>query len=218
MYRIFYIILIIGVFLIGLAGCVEDNEDFMEDSMEKDEVEVIAFINEEKIYNHELDLLVEQTKRMYEEQGLDTDDEHLLKQIEEQIVEDLINQVLILQAAERDGMNDEHIEEEINEIKLQYEDEEEFLQELEANDMTVEDLKQMVKIDLYVESHLQNIEVTEEEVEEVFMEYNNFTEEDINVEEVKPFIESELTQRKRGEEFNKLINQLKEESDIQIFQ
>ncbi|WP_158211487.1 SurA N-terminal domain-containing protein [Alkalihalobacterium alkalinitrilicum] len=212
MYRIFYI-LIIGVFLIGLAGCADDNED----SMEKDEVEVIAIINEEKIYNRELDHLVEQTKRMYEEQGLDTDDVHLLQQIEEQIVEDLINQVLILQAAERDGMNDEHIEEQINEIKLQYEDEAEFLQELKANDMTVEDLKQMIKIDLYIESHLQNIEVTAEEVEDLVMEYNNFTEEDINVEEVKPLIESELTQRKRGEEFNKLINQLKEESDIQIF-
>lgn len=212
-------IFITAIFFIGLAGCSNSEKLEQEEAQPpNDEMTIVAIINDEKIHKSEFQELVEQRKRMYEEDGLDTDDPHFVGQIEEQILEDLISKVLLLQAAERDGINDAYIEEHMNDIRQNYEDESEFLKELKANQLTVKDLEEMLKIDLFVEHYLEELEVSEDEIDALLHQYNGFTEGEIDIEQVRPTIEASVIQKRRGELLNELLAELKAESDIQIIQ
>ncbi|MDE5413383.1 SurA N-terminal domain-containing protein [Alkalihalobacillus sp. MEB203] len=218
MFRYVYIFLT-AIFFIGLAGCSGSEKLEQEEvQLPNDEMTIVAIINDEKIHNSEFQELVEHRKRMYEEDGLDTEEPHFIRQIEEQILEDLISKVLLLQAAERDGINDAYIEEHMNEIRENYADEAEFLEELKANQLTEKDLEEMLKIDLFVERYLEGLEVSEDEIDELLQQYNGFTEGEIDLEQVRPTIEANVIQKRRGELLNELLADLKAESEIQILQ
>ncbi|MEB1808588.1 MAG: SurA N-terminal domain-containing protein [Bacillaceae bacterium] len=218
MFRYVYIYLTAFVF-IGLAGCSgSENLEQEEVQLPNDEMTIVAIINDEKIHKSEFQELVEHRKRMYEEDGLDTEDPHFIRQIEEQILEDLISKVLLLQAAERDGINDAYIEEHMNDIRENYEGEAEFLDELKANHLTEKDLEDMLKIDLFVEQYLERLEISEDEIDELLEQYNGFTEGEIDMEQVRPTIEANVMQKRRGELLNELLADLKAESEIQILQ
>ncbi|WP_373323123.1 SurA N-terminal domain-containing protein [Alkalihalobacterium chitinilyticum] len=217
-FRYVYIFLT-AIFFIGLAGCSGSEKLEQEEvQLPNDEMTIVAIINDEKIHNSEFQELVEHRKRMYEEDGLDTEEPHFIRQIEEQILEDLISKVLLLQAAERDGINDAYIEEHMNEIRENYADEAEFLEELKANQLTEKDLEEMLKIDLFVERYLEGLEVSEDEIDELLQQYNGFTEGEIDLEQVRPTIEANVIQKRRGELLNELLADLKAESEIQILQ
>ncbi|WP_216827560.1 SurA N-terminal domain-containing protein [Alkalihalobacterium elongatum] len=218
MFRYVYIFLT-AIFFIGLAGCSGSEKLEQEEvQLPNDEMTIVAIINDEKIHKSEFQELVEHRKRMYKEDGLDTEDPHFVRQIEEQILEDLISKVLLLQAAERDGINATYIEEHMNDIRHNYEDEEEYLKELKANYLTEKDLENMLKIDLFVERYLEGLEISVDEIDDLLEQYNGFTEGEIDVEQVRPTIEANVIQKRRGELLNELLAELRAESEIQILQ
>lgn len=214
---LWFVVSISLVFL--LVACGGDNtEGTAED--------VVAKVNDQEVLASEYKEIFSRYEMMYAGQGLDLtseENQEILAMIEEQAMNDVINTVLLVQAAQNDNLEvtAEEVEENINTIRAQFEDEAEFESQLELAGYTLESLENEIRmnlmIDKYLASQLTNISVTDEEVEEMFTIYEAQSEEEIDIEEYRTMIEQELTMQKEQEAVANIIEQLKAESTIEIF-
>lgn len=140
--------IVAGVLLIAvlaLAGCGSN---------------VVATVNGEKITRQQLDERVQALKQYYKQQGMDLDQAEaapMLEVLEMQTVEGMINQELILQDAEKQGIKAEKnvIDQEIEKLKGSFKSEAEFKQFLAANGISEPKLYDLVEQD-YIATQLQN--------------------------------------------------------------
>ena len=141
----------------------------------------------------------------------------------EEAKEQLINQILLLQHVENEGVevtNDEveqflELELAIYGVSL-----EEYKQEIESYGMSyydqLESLKLQIAINNYLESKLGNLdfEVTEEEAQELFKMYNLQSSEELVYEDVEEEIYLMLEQQKQQAIIMSLIDEMRSEAEI----
>ena len=147
-------------------------------------------------------------------------------QIKKQVIDGMINQTLIITAAEEAGVDvsSEEIDIYIDNIKSKFDSEESFASELEKNDVSMEDLKETIKQQLIIEAYVVSIvgdEVITLTDEEVRAEYDQFVElsPDQQIpafDMVKDDIAEELKSRKLQIAQTTIIDGLKEGAEIQI--
>lgn len=196
----------------------------------------VAIVNGEEIPRSEFEMHMDQTKEMFEQQGMDVEeDEELFQQVKDDIVNHLIEQTLISQEVER--RNIEVSQEEVDAVFSQFEEQfsdeefEEFLAQSglgvdEMYDMIEQDLKSQALVEDIISDDEPEIEVTEEEVEETYEQQRQMYEAQEGIEEVpsledlRPQIEAQLEEQKlqqyQGEILENLIEDLKEDSEIEI--
>ncbi|MGO4887322.1 SurA N-terminal domain-containing protein [Anaerobacillus sp. MEB173] len=224
MFRTTLYVLLVTVMFTLLAAC-GGQEQVQEEEIEGENQEYVAIVNDQEIPRAEYEELILQQQTMYAENGFDvTEDEEMMQVIEDQVLEELISQALIEQAfVERNiEVSDEKVQEELALIKSEFEDETQFEETLLASNLTVEELKeliaQQVKLEQLIASEIGEITVTEEEIETLFNQYvENFEDEELNYEEVKPLIEQQLMDEKRNEHTLQLIDNLKQDANIELF-
>lgn len=205
---------------------------FPELFQEEESGEVVATVNGEEIAREELDAMLEQQKQQYQMQGMDMESEEMsdmLVQLERQILDSLIGNHLMAQAAEEKGISisDEELEEEYQELAAQFGGEEELKQQLEAAGITKEEIKEDIArnlpaqkyLELYMEENLaeEELEFSEEELKALYDQYSAQMGEDFGeFEEVKPQLEQELRQQKENEIIQKHLEDLREQGEIEI--
>ncbi len=201
-----------------------DIEDFDAD-------DTLLIINGEEITRGEFDAQFERTKQMVSQQyGIDLDaDENamLIPELQHQTIENLIGQRVLTQEAKNKGMevSDEEIDENIGMLVQQFGGEEGFQEALEADNLTEEDLEQLVYEELLIsqlfeaELNFDGIEVSEEEIEEFYAQYEMTMEqqgEDVPpLEEIEEQIIMQLQQQKAQEEQQSYVSALMDDSEIQ---
>jgi parvulin-like peptidyl-prolyl isomerase len=142
--------------LVGAAGCGSND--------------VAAIVNGEEISTAELDAqvdrLMEQSPQMFEgEEGASR-----LVEFKKQLLDNMINNVLIRQAAEERGIavSDEEIDAQIEDLKAGFPSEEEFNTALADANLTLDDLKQQLRDQLATQRLMEELvgdaEVTDEEI------------------------------------------------------
>lgn len=134
---------------------------------------IAATVNGEPIYTEEVDKQLEQLGQDHEslegQQG-----EEYIKQVEKQILDDLIEQKLVLQEAEKEKIkvSDKEIDDWIKQAKQQFASEQEFESKLKELNLTVEELKKSRREQLLrqkmIEKITKDIKVTDKEVEEYY--------------------------------------------------
>ena len=109
-----------------------------------------ALVNGEPITLAEYQSLLDQFETSFKEQGLGTEGEEALAALRRQVLEQMINQKLIEQAAAREGISvsEEEVTAQIEEGKREMGGEEKFNEWLQANGMTYEDLRAMLRSQL----------------------------------------------------------------------
>ncbi len=197
---------------------------------------VVATVNGEEILESELDASVDQMVSSYEQYGLDMESEQgqmMLVQIKTQALENLIQQEVLMQAAEEAGytVSDEELDTEIGGIKAQFTTEEEFEEALEANGFTPESYRKRLKAELMIseffQAQIETKEVSEEEIEAYYNDYveqleeHNEDAEEEEIREIREFddikddIEEHLIQEDRQAQIGELIETLMAKADIE---
>ena len=192
--------------------------------------DVVAMVNGEEIVRQDYSFQLDYMKSMYEMQGIDfgrSDSQDLLRQLEYQALEELINQRLILQVAREKNMevSQQEVQKEYEEVVSQFDDEEDLLSELEEMNLTRESFMTLIEEQLlfaqYMESYMEKVdpkelEVSEEELETLYSLYSSQVEDMPEYEDVKGQLEEELKDQKYNQVVNLMVQDIRAESDIEI--
>ena len=160
---------------------------------------MVALVNGQPIYKADLEKQVSQFARSFAQQGMDLQSEEgrkTLEQLRRQVLEGLIEQVIIEQAAAEMGITveEQELEEHIRQAISQGGGEAEFRKWLEANGLTEEDFRRMTRAQLLTEKVFEKVAPTPPE-----------TMEQVRVRHI--LVESE-------EEARQLVQQLKQGADF----
>ncbi len=193
--------------------------------------ETILIINGEEITRGEFDAQFERTKQMVSQQyGIDLDSEEnamLLPELQHQTIDNIIGQRILTQEAKNKGMevSDEEIDENIGMLIQQFGGEEGFQEALDADNLTEEDLEQLVYEELLIsqlfeaELNFDDIEVSEEEIEDFYAQYEMTMEQQGEevppLEEIEEQIIMQLQQQKAQEEQQTYVSALMDDSEIE---
>lgn len=219
------LLLLLLVFAVALAaGCGETGPAEEQDT-------AVAMVNGEEIGRGEFEFYMQQVKSMYEMQGVDLESDEMQEMregVEQQVLEELINRALLLQRAEDQGFSadEEEVQEEYEYLQEHFGGEEMLLEELEAMGMSPEslrkDLHQQLTIQEYVDYYLEEeleegeLDVSPEEVEELYDQYSEH--QDMPAfEEIELHLKEELEQQKMGKVMDQLSQQLREDSEIEVY-
>jgi foldase protein PrsA len=195
--------------------------------------ETVAVVNGVEISKGELETLFNHAKNNLLQQGMELDSkeaEELLEQLKKQILQQMINNILLLQKSEEEGItpDEEEVQARYDEILAQYKDEKalNLKEQLSYSNLTIDILKKEIannlKIEKYIEHYLaENVDekdliVTDEELKELYEQYSLQKEDLPEFEEMKPELLETLKEQKRSSQLELLIEKLNEDSEIEI--
>jgi len=232
-----------------LSACGEQDEQGEEANLETQVNEEmgtpVAIVNGESIYEGPYEQMIKRVMANYEQQGivLEGDEgEAMLQQIEQQTLDQMIQQVVLVQEAEKSGLlpSDQVVEEELKAIRDQFATEEEYKAALEQNMFSETELKTSIFQDLsmkaYMEENISEVTISDEEIDTFYNQYKAQQEEQMqameesgeeipedqlqmmevpDLEEIKEELVAHLTEQKEQEYLQKLVEELVEKSDIE---
>lgn len=187
--------------------------------------DIIAVVNGEEITWAELESRASQMKMRYEMQGEAVTPE-MEDRIREMVLDNMIDEILLLQEALRQGfeVTEEEIDEAYEDIVARYDGEEQLKALLDEDGMTVEDLRDQIReqliimgyIDEYVEQELgeEGLEVTEEDIRDLYDMYSAQMEDFPDYEEVESYLREELKDQRYYDAISRLVTDLRETSSI----
>ncbi len=198
-----------------------------------DDADDIAIrVNDETFTHEEFDQITEQIAQEYQMYGMPVDDE----QIKEQAIDRAIQEVLLTQYADDEGLevSQEEIDDKFDELMMMYgaQSEEEFLAQLQADGIEdrqeVDELLELeLKINKLVDLYGEEVEISDEELEQAYSDYeeqmeqmqeNQGIEEDIpSFEEMEADLEADLVQQQVTPLLLEKIDELRELADIEIY-
>lgn len=208
--------LILTFLLIGflLVGCSASGED------------KVATVNGHTITEGELDRQVQLIKASYEQHQMEWNEEEMRTLI----LDHMINETLLRQEAEKDGMapSDAEVQESIDSVKGQFPSEGEFNHALEYQNMTLADLKvdiyNEISVNRYLEENMdsQDLVVSDEEVIDFYEQFKASVEAQgqdyvLDIEEVRSQIEEMLLAEKLEVAKSGVIQELRAKSQIETF-
>ncbi|WP_456276801.1 SurA N-terminal domain-containing protein [Bacillus sp. AK128] len=223
-----FLVMMLALTCLMILGACNNDSESNETTENTEEGKVLATVNGEEILQSEYDLLFEDTKASYAQQGVDIEtlDDTMKEQLKTQILDQLINTELLLQQAKNEGVEAEEatVNEQFDEMKAQFEDEEKFTQALEENNLTEASLKARIKDELQITSYLETsmgeITVSDEEVNAVYDQYKQAMEsQEQEVQEldvIKAQLEQQAILEKRQEKISEIIEQLRNDNEIEV--
>lgn len=142
---------------------------------------------------------------------------------DQELVDQMINEKLLLQDIERRGINvSDKIDAELQNVKSQFPSEEEYNNALSQNNVTEEQVRESVEYQLLFTEYVTKIQeekgitVTEAEIKSFYDESVAGQEEAPALEEVREQIESQIAQQKVQVVFEEVVQQLRDQADIQV--
>lgn len=139
----------------------------------------VAVVNGEKITQEQLDKEMANKKKALEQQGASFNSEQgkqMLKSLEQQTVEELIQQTLLMQAVKKEDLmpTKSEINKQIDDLKKKFGGEDKFNQLLKQYNYTMDDITDKVKTDLayskLFDKVTKGIKVTEQDAEKYYNE------------------------------------------------
>ncbi|HEY5539818.1 MAG TPA: SurA N-terminal domain-containing protein [Coriobacteriia bacterium] len=130
---------------VGLAGCGSKD--------------VAAKVNGQVIKVSDLNTQLDQLKKQYPQMFTGTDAEGRLLDFKQRLLENLINQALIEQAAKSKGINvsDADVQKQIDQLKSGFKDSSQFDQALKSAGMTVDQLKTQIRNQLVTQKLVETL-------------------------------------------------------------
>ncbi|MBP2079332.1 SurA N-terminal domain-containing protein [Oceanobacillus polygoni] len=223
------------VIIIMLAACggndeAEENENTEGDTSEQpaqqelefadeeklDEETPVVVVNGEEITGSDYNPIYTQVKSTMYQYGQDVSD---LDMIKDQTVSILVEQALIQQDAESEGIEvtDEEVQEELDTIK-ETSGEEQYATLLEQLQLSEDEFKEQLTGELVTRKYMDSefeVEVTDEEVQEYYDQLKEQNGEMGELEEVEGQIKDVLTNEKQSEQLRARIDELKEDAEVE---
>lgn len=225
MRRMILSIVALGV-IVALAACGSNEEDeateqnqlgdtieITEEEKMTDE-EVVVLVNGSEVLGHKYNVIYPQIK-MYASQ-MEEDVE--LDVIKERTIDALIDQELIYQGAEKEGIvvTEEEAEEKFAELKTENEDGLNSL--LEQFHMSEDGFKDQLMFEETMEQYIDlmiDVEVEEEDIKVAYDELKAANDQIPEYEDVKEQIKAQLIKEKTDQELEAIVLDMKEEAEIE---
>lgn len=235
-----------GALALGLAACggedKADKEETPEVSQEdqkaaeemqakllKQQVEkdlVVAIVNDEELLGEQYNAAVMAVQGEMQRMGSDPTSDEAAEGIKKQALDTLVNQTLILQQALAADLEvtEAEINEEYDSYIEQFGDEKTLKEALKAQDMKEEDFKEQIKELILFNKYKDKVSPTEEVSDEEVQEYydsvsaeSEGSEQEVPpLDEVRDEIKNKIQQNKQQEELTAHVQELKEDSDIEL--
>ncbi len=157
------------------------------------------------------------------------DEDQDVEEVRKEVFEGLVNELLLLKEAEKEGislsMESDEVQEMREEISSYLGGEEGLLDYMEEEDITEEELNEMLvsnaAILLLFDIYAEKVDVSEEDVLTLYEFYKNVSEEDDGdfpeFEEIKDDLHYSLIQEQANEKMSKMIEERREAADIECF-
>jgi len=225
------IIAVVILLIAALSAWYIVSNDGLKDNQSVDQVgfdsiqvpDVVAVVNEQEILGEQYKELQSQLTMQL---GINPSslNEKQIQDFKDQVVDTLVSQEIIAQQAIEDGITvtEEQINQQINLIKSNFESEEQFQLAIEEQNLSEEKIRETLKNDLLVQNYFEqeiyfsNIKATEEEVEAAYQEVSQTTPDIPALDEVYEQIEQTVLGQKQQQLVMSLVEQLKEEAEIEI--
>lgn len=184
---------------------------------------VVATVNGEKIYQKDLNenaTLIEQSAKL---QGADITDESVKKEIKAQALNVLVDNMLILTAASKNGITvtDEEVQSKFDDLITQVGSKEELEKQMADIGLTEEKLKdnlrERIVADKYIETQtdIKSISVSDEEIAEYIKSINTGGTQLPPLEELRPKVKEEILKQKQQQLIATLLKKLRSEATIE---
>lgn len=232
----FTIFLITITLAVVLAACGNDEADETEEKEQPDEDvaeqanaevevsdkekvnddDVVVNINDSGVKGTDYNIFYLQTKMQMQQFGQDIED---LDSIKEQTLDRLITQELLMQEAEKEGIeiSDEEVNSELDEIKEQVgENFDDQVKEIGMNEESFKDqLSNELLISKYADEKIKTEEVSDDEAKEMYENLEQQNEEIADFDEIKDELKQSIEEQKKQEELQAKVEELKESADIE---
>ena len=185
--------------------------------------DVVVIVNGEEIKGTVYNSVARQLESSVATQGKKADDPEVAEQVKEQAISVIVGNKLVIQDAIEKGheVDEEVLEQRFEDLKNQFENEEQMNVALKRTGFTLDDMKQQLREQLIYESYLadeiEGAEVTEEDLKEAYQGYVDSTEgETPKFEEMKPMILQSLEDQNEKQAVYDRIEELREASDVEV--
>lgn len=210
------------LFLVACGSSLEDGEEDeqeavvnpedleMNEDEKKAEDEIVLTINDKDFNGEDYNALYAQTKSVLGHQGQDISNK---EQLQDVVIEELIKRELLIEMGEEEGI--EITEENIAEVKS--ENEKQYETVMEQYNLSEEEYDKQLAFELLLEKYIQAIypaeEITDEEIQEVYDELKEATEDIPELE----LVEDEIREIIAIEKLSDKMEQRKNDADIETF-
>jgi len=232
----FTIFLITITLAVILAACGSDETDETEEKEQPDEDvaeqanaevevsdeekvnddDVVVNINDSDVKGTDYNIFYLQTKMQMQQFGQDIED---LDSIKEQTLDRLITQELLMQEAEKEGIeiSDEEVNSELDEIKEQVgENFDDQVKEIGMNEESFKvQLSNELLISKYTDEKIETEEVSDDEAKEMYENLEQQNEEIADFDDIKDELKQSIEEQKKQEELQAKVEELKESADIE---
>ncbi|MFD1032722.1 SurA N-terminal domain-containing protein [Metaplanococcus flavidus] len=185
--------------------------------------EVVAVVNGEEIKGTVYNSVARQVETSLATQGKKATDPETQEQVKEQAISVIVGNKLVIQDAIKKGhdVDEEVLEQRFEELKNQFETEEQMNISLERTGFTLDDMKLVIRDQIiyasYLEEEIEGVEVTEEEIEAAYQGYVDSTEGETPVfEEMRPMILQSLEEMNEKHAVYERIEELRNAADIEV--
>lgn len=198
---------------------------FFSSLIEKQEANaVVATVNGEELYGKDLELSMEQLRQAAIAQGLDPETEPIATEIRTQAIEMMVNTELLQQAAAEEGVEvtEEDVTARMEQIEADAGGAEVLAERMEEFDIDRETFAADVRTELVITELLEGVfaeadlEVTDEEVDAVYVQGGGGTEGVPELEVVRPQIEAQIVRAKEQAAVDAYLAELRTTADIEI--
>lgn len=184
---------------------------------------VVVVVNGEEINGTVYNSVARQLESSLSTQGKKVTDPGVAEQVKEQALNVIVGNKLIIQDAVEKGhdVDEELLEQRFEDLKNQFENEEQMTITLKRTGFTLDDMKLQLREKLIYEKYLADeieaIEVKDEDLKEAYQGYVDSTEgETPEFEEMKPMILQSLEEQNEKLAVYDRIEELREAADIDI--
>ncbi|WP_171038170.1 SurA N-terminal domain-containing protein [Aquibacillus sediminis] len=199
------------------AGSQEVNIEEVVANVQVEEDTVVANVNGKEITGQKFNMLLNQTVSMLQQYGQDASDEDLVKQ---QTLDAAVSQEVLSQELDNQGIevSSDDVEAQIDQLKQNFETDEQFQEYISQMSLTEEGLQQQMAYEMKVQQYQDaelDVEVTDEEVEEMYDQLSSQNEEVPELSELRPTIEEQLENQKKNSQLTQRIQELQENAEIE---
>ncbi len=185
--------------------------------------DVVVIVNGEEIKGTVYNSVARQLESSVATQGKKADDPEVAEQVKEQAISVIVGNKLVIQDAIEKGheVDEEVLEQRFEDLKNQFENEEQMNVALKRTGFTLDDMKQQLREQLIYESYLadeiEGAEVTDEDLKEAYQGYVDSTEgETPEFEEMKPMIRQSLEDQNEKQAVYDRIEELREAAEVEV--
>lgn len=185
--------------------------------------EVAVIVNGEEIKGIIYNSVARQLESSLAARGEETSEPDIKEQVKEKAISIIVDNKLIIQDALAKGhaADEKELEQRLDELKNQFENEEQMNIALERIGFTLEDMEYHFREQLiyasYVDKEIESAEVTEEEIEESYQDHVDSVEgESPEFKEMKPMILKSLEERNMQQAVLERIEELRNTAEIEV--